>query len=347
MKTFSSYLILFSIHSFATTQRPTRAPYFSPRNRIFNIGVQGAGLQKGQPLAGVENGPSFIRGSGFINALRQQGHNVLDYGDIDFGFASPEPAPANRTSTEVVNAAEVSNAKFMISAQTAKIVREGRFPVTLGGDHSLSIGTIHGISEIYPDFAVLWIDAHSDINTPATTPSGNLHGMPLSLVVRELRNQVQSLAEFSWITPRLFSSNLAYIGLRYSNNGERAIRQRLGISDWNMRDIDQLGIVEVARRAIRRLTLGKRDRPIYISFDIDSLDDLEIGEATGTPVPGGISLSQAMTLIDQLQARSNIIGMELTEVNPALGDVRGHRHLAFATRSIITCVFGACTKGLN
>ncbi|OXA49613.1 Arginase, hepatic [Folsomia candida] len=255
--------------------------YVAPQEKINlrRIGVQGAPIQKGQPRPGVENGPAVIRGSGIVEFLRDVGHDILDYGNVYLGELFQ--AASVGALVDVNDPEAVAEATHYISNHTKLILQANRIPLTFGGDHAMAIGTLNAMSERYPDLAVIYIDAHADINTVETTPSGNLHGMPLSFVINELNAINANLTPFSWVVPRIPAANVAHIALRDVDIGETETLNRLGMAHYTMRDVDRLGIRGVVEMVLNRI--GGWTRPIYVSMDIDSLDDLEIGHTTGTP----------------------------------------------------------------
>jgi arginase len=186
------------------------------------------------------------------------------------------------------NLKEVASVNRTLSESVAKVLHDGRICLTLGGDHSLGIGTLHGASSVHNDLAVLWVDAHCDLNTPSTSWSKNMHGMSLSFVLRELTAYVHKYPEFSWITPRISASNLAYIGLRDVDPAERTIMNMLGINAYSMKDVDLYGIRKVTEMALDHICgkpgpSGTGRRPLHVSYDIDALD---AGEVTTTGTPG-------------------------------------------------------------
>ncbi|OXA37079.1 arginase, hepatic [Folsomia candida] len=307
--------------------------------KLRRIGVQGAPIQKGQPKLGVENGPMLIRSSGIVEFLQDVGHDILDYGNIHLGEVFNAASVGGNVS--IHDPADVGEATHHIYNNTKQILEEHRFPLTFGGDHALAIGTLSAMSEYYPDLAVIYIDAHADINTVDTSPSGNMHGMPLSFVINDLYGSNSNLTDyFSWVAARIPANNVAQIALRDVDPGETAIIDKLGMASFTMRDIDRYGIRRVVDLALDRIK-GKT-RPLYVSMDIDSLDDMEIGSTTGTPVPGGLTLREVLTMIEDLYRSANIVGFELAEVNPALGSEVAGRRVAEISRHILSCVFGSC-----
>lgn len=218
--------------------------------------------------------------------------------------------------------------------------------MTLGGDHALGIGTVNGACQVYPDLSVLWIDAHADINTPLTTDSGNMHGMSVAFFVKDLQPYVCQLPGFSsWIQPKISASNMAYIGLRDVDPAEATIMEMLGIAAYSMRDVDRFGIEKVTEMAISRISRGNPNRPIHVSYDIDALCD-SIVKSTGTPVAGGLTLREGISLIEMVHETGRMVSMDLVEVNPLLGSESDAINTAKAAKHLILGAFGNNRSGL-
>ncbi|CAB1335670.1 unnamed protein product [Coregonus sp. 'balchen'] len=197
----------------------------------------------------------------------------------------------------------VGRANKLLSSAVSNAVGAGHTTIVLGGDHSLAIGSVEGHAQQCPDLCLIWVDAHADINTPLTSPSGNLHGQSVAFMLKELQNKMPELPGFSWMKPFHSAKDLVYIGLRDVDPGEYDILKDLGVQYFTMRDIDRLGIQRVMEVTFDHL-LSRKQRPIHLSFDIDAMDP-SLAPATGTPVNGGL-----------------LSVMDLVEVNPALGASR-------------------------
>ncbi|ODM97088.1 Arginase-2, mitochondrial [Orchesella cincta] len=326
------------------------------------VGVQGVELYRGQNKRGVELGPKAIRDTGVVAALRNVGHEIVDYGNAPIMEMQEEAvlqerlvASGGRQSQTVPESdyngylnvhyvKQVADANRMISDWTSKIMRDGRVCLTLGGDHALGIGTVNGASQVHPDLGVLWIDAHSDINTPLTTGSGKIHGMSVAFFVQELQPYMTQLPEFSWVQPRIKAANLAFIGLRDVDPAERAILEMLGITAYSMRDVDRHGIQKVTEMALSKISQDKK-RPIHVSYDIDSLCE-SIVKSTGTPVPGGLSLREGITLLEMINETGRMVSMDLVEVNPLLGSELDAAATAQAAKHLILGAFGHSRGGM-
>jgi arginase len=198
-----------------------------------------------------------------------------------------------------------------------QMVSQGQLAVTLGGDHSIALGTVAGHLACDPDCVVVWVDAHADINTLTSSNSGNMHGMPLSFNMKELQEEFPH-PELSWLTPRLSPAQLVYVGLRDVEQREREVLVELGITAFYMADVDRLGIVQVVEEALASVDpLGNRN--IHLSFDIDALDPVD-APATGTAVRGGLTMREGLTLCDMVHRTGRLKAVDMVEVNPGLAN---------------------------
>ncbi|KAK2104372.1 Amino-acid acetyltransferase, mitochondrial [Saguinus oedipus] len=256
--------------------------------------------------------------------------HLKDFGDLSF-----TPVPKDDLYNNlIVNPRSVGLANQELAEVVSRAVSDGYSCVTLGGDHSsdichtseiashqlgissLAIGTISGHARHCPDLCVIWVDAHADINTPLTTSSGNLHGQPVSFLLRELQDKVPQLPGFSWIKPCISSPSIVYIGLRDVDPPEHFILKNYDIQYFSMRDIDRLGIQKVMEQTFD-LLIGKRQRPIHLSFDIDAFDPT-LAPATGTPVVGGLTYREGMYIAEEIHNTGLLSALDLVEVNPQL-----------------------------
>jgi len=276
----------------------------------------------GQPFTGVDLGPSSMIEEGLPGQLSQLGWRIEKSPEVDFKSEGRE-APGARNS-EIVGGGAL---------KVAEIVRsnagKGRFPLTLGGDHSISIGTLAGMLSVYPDLGVIWVDAHADLNTPAMSGSGNMHGMPVGLCTEGMMNddEYEGIPGLEWLAQepfknRLKPSNLVYVGLRDVDLPERATIKKKGIKYFSMYDIDRLGIGRVMEYAIRHLTSSNPSRPIHLSYDIDAIDPAS-APATGTAVRGGLTYREAHFVAERTANSGNLVGADIVELNPNLSDEKG------------------------
>lgn len=210
------------------------------------------------------------------------------------------------------NTAEVYAMSDSLAEQVSAVAASGAFPLVLGGDHSIAIGTIAGLAEHYANLGVIWFDAHSDMNTEHTSPSGNIHGMSLGI---SLGRGLEPLTKLRGICPKIKPEHVAIIGARSLDPDEKQFIRSLGIACYTMHDIDRMGIAKVMDEVIRRMQ--QETDGVHISFDIDSVDPRE-APGTGTPVNGGLSYREAHLAMELLYQSGIATSAELVEVNPSL-----------------------------
>ncbi|XP_049756847.1 arginase-1 isoform X1 [Elephas maximus indicus] len=312
-----------------------------------SIGIIGAPFSKGQPLGGVEEGPTVLRKAGLLEKLKEQvtkhililEYDVKDYGDLIFA-----DVPSDSPFQTVKNPRSVGKANEQLASVVAEVKKNGRTSLVLGGDHSLAIGSIFGHAKVHPDLCVIWVDAHTDINTPLTTPSGNLHGQPVSFLLKELKSQIPDVPGLSWVTPCISAKDIVYIGLRDVDPGEHYILKTLGIKYFSMSEVDKLGIGKVMEETLSYL-LGRKKRPIHLSFDVDGLDPF-FTPATGTPVPGGLSYREGLHITEEIYKTGLLSGLDIMEVNPSLGKTPEEVTRTVNTAVAITLAcFGVAREG--
>ncbi|XP_037097245.1 arginase-2, mitochondrial [Syngnathus acus] len=281
-------------------------------SRAQSVAVLGAPFSHGQKRRGVEHGPKVIRDAGLIEQLSGLDYAVHDFGDLTFHYPEVDEPFMDVHSPRTVGAATKK-----LSGAVSRAVGAGHTLVMLGGDHSLGIGSVAGHAQQCPDLCLIWIDAHADVNTPETSPSGNLHGQPVAFLLKELQDKVLDLPGFSWVKPVLSCRDLVYIGLRDVDPGEYHILKNLGIQYFTMRDIDRLGIQRVTEVALDHV-LARKQRPVHLSFDIDAFDP-SLAPATGTPVNGGLTYREGIYIAEEVHNTGLLSVMDLVEVNPGVG----------------------------
>jgi arginase len=234
----------------------------------------------------------------------------------------------------------VSAVTEALSQQVYEHAKEGRFVLTLGGDHSIAIGTISGTAKairerLGRDMAVIWVDAHADINTPETSDSGNIHGMPVAFLTGLASDKPD--APFGWIKDehRVSVKKIVYIGLRDVDRGEKKILRENGIKAFSMHDIDRHGIGKVMDMALG--WIGS-DTPIHLSFDIDALDP-RFAPSTGTAVRGGLTLREGDFIAECVHETGSLVALDLVEVNPSLEE-EGAAETVRSGVSIVRCALG-------
>ncbi|KAF2353122.1 Arginase [Trinorchestia longiramus] len=295
------------------------------------IGVLGAPFEKGQKHAGVADGPSTVRKTDFITTLIERGLDVIDYGDLREELSGNQQySTGPEGEKDFVRVLEYNK---KLAMAVADVRRDGRICVTLGGDHSIAIGTIAGHAATllpHQKLSVLWIDAHADINTGATSRSSNMHGMSAGFHLKEMQH---SCLECSFPVSQLDLDHLAYIGLRDVDIGETKILDRLKVTAYHMSDVDRLGMAECVARCFDHLK-PSHDQPLHVSFDIDAIDPV-VAPATGTPVMGGLTVREGCVALEAARETGHLHALDLVEVNPSLSNARGINNTALAARTLL------------
>ncbi len=300
----------------------------------FTCHVVGSGYWGGQPVPGVEGGPQAIRATGLIPRIAKLGWRVSDAGDLPFTRLEDDAACK---TTGVRNPRNVGGACERLHNHLLPFAKRNQFCLTLGGDHSLAMGSVSAMAQGWPDLKVLWVDAHADINTPAISPSGNLHGMPLAFLLGLV--DTSTVPGFEWLKPCLKPENVVFIGLRDVDPLEKRVLRELKIRAFSMTEVDKFGIGEVMSRAMEHLTPA-RDCPVHCSFDIDSIDPSE-APSTGTRVRGGLTYREGNYIVEELAASGCLVSMDIVEVNTAIGDVRDVVQTATVASDIVRSALGA------
>jgi len=233
----------------------------------------------------------------------------------------------------------VAKAVRRVYEETRAIALQRKFALLLGGDHSLSIGSIAGSASANPDLCVVWVDAHTDINTPQTTLSGNLHGMPVAVLLG--LESCNVIPGFEMFEPCLTPNRVVYIGVRDLDPGEKQILRNLNIKAYSMHEVELYGIARVVQMALDDVN-PERTRPIHLSFDIDGLDPRE-APSTGTPVRGGLSFREGRFICEELNRTGLLVSMDLMEVNPAQGT---SEDISFTVSTAQSLIYHALGKTL-
>ncbi len=277
-----------------------------------SIDVIGVPVDLGQARRGVDMGPSAIRIADLEPRLEALGHKVHDEGDIDVMIPETQRVGKDRLRYK----APVLAACDALRGAVEESLGKGRLPLVLGGDHSIAIGSVSGTSNHAARaggrIGLLWFDAHGDANTPDTTPSGNIHGMSLAVL---LGHGDHDLVHLGGRAPKVQARNTVLIGVRDLDGGEREMLKKLSVTVYTIREVDERGMHDVVDEAIRLASDGTMG--IHLSFDLDVLDP-EDAPGTGTPVWGGITYREAHLAMELLADRANIVAMDLVEVNPVL-----------------------------
>lgn len=284
-----------------------------------NIAIIGVPVDLGAGRRGVDMGPSAIRLAGLKERLEELGHTVNDTGNVAVPqaeqFAPPEPGEKIRYLEPLV----AMNRKLAHCVSTA--VAEQQFPLILGGDHSLAIGSVVGTAQ-GRRIGLIWIDAHADFNTPETTPSGNVHGMSVAALSGRGHPSLTALLDKA---PVLRERDIALVGIRDLDRTERAALKESGVHVFTMHDIDKRGMAAVMDEAVMRVCTGNAG--FHLSFDMDALDP-SAAPGVGTPVLGGITYREAHLAMELVSDSKHMLGMDLVEVNPILDQHNATAELA-------------------
>jgi arginase len=273
---------------------------------VKEVSIVGAEIDLGQTRRGTDMGPNAIRYSGLAERLDGLGIDVFDGGNIVAEL--PEVAGVSDSQTLYLPAILASCKE--IAARVGAIVRAGRTPLVLGGDHSIAMGSLSGLHSVFGPGGVLWVDAHGDVNRPDTSPSGNVHGMPLAAALGRCGFSVDGLAAPPWVAP----DRVALVGLRELDPGEKDLVGELGLRAFTMADIDRRGIAAVMRDALE--VVGGPGF-VHLSLDVDVCDP-EIAPGVGTPVRGGLSYREAHLAMELVAEAAVLTSMEVVELNPIL-----------------------------
>jgi len=285
-------------------------------NQVRRVSIIGAPLDLGQMRRGVDMGPSALRYSGLDERLTGLGIEVDDLGD-----ASAEIHEVAGVGDEH---ARFLPAILLTCAEIARCVAEGSragsIPLVLGGDHSIAMGTLSGMYGVHGPGGVLWVDSHGDLNRPETSPSGNVHGMPLAAALGACGFPVSPLEQPPWVDP----DRVVLVGVRELDAGEKELIRRLGLQVFTMHEIDRRGIDSVMREAIGQVSGSGF---VHLSLDVDACDP-EIAPGVGTPVRGGLSYREAHLAMELVAEAGVLSSMEIVEVNPILDNANATGSLA-------------------
>ncbi len=289
----------------------TNIPSLIAPKKIQLIGVP---LDLGQARRGVDMGPSAVRVAGIEARLEALGHIVEDSGNVAVAMAElkKEGDPHAKYLKEIT-ATCTKSAELVLKALEA-----GKIPMVLGGDHSVAAGTVSGVAEFYrrdnKRIGLIWLDAHSDINTPETSPSGNVHGMPLAALMGLGPAELGNIYDFS---PKVKPENCVLFGVRDIDATERENIRRAGIEVFTMRDIDERGMRAVMEEALRMA--GRGTTGYHVSLDMDWIDP-EDAPGVGTPVRGGATYREAHLAMEIIADHGRMLSFEIVEVNPVLDE---------------------------
>ena len=294
------------------------------------IEIIGAPSTFGQKKLGVNLGPDAIRHAGLLSRLKKMGLDVIDKGNIEVPTLDVEKFNSDQEGLR--NYDEIVTVSENLSKATSEIVKKGNFPLTLGGDHSIAVGSISGISQHYENLGVIWYDAHGDLNVPEESPSGNVHGMPLRILAGDGPDELVNINDF---TPKVKPENIVLIGMRDLDEGERKYIKDKNIKTFTMADIDRFGIQEVIERSLEYLKSRNIDG-LHFSLDVDALDPAET-PGTGTRVMGGLSYRESHFALELLNESKLVTSMDIVEVNPLIDN---SNHTAEQAVALLGTFFG-------
>ena len=276
------------------------------------VTIIGFPMDLGSGRRGVDMGPSALRIAGLESKLTELGYKVEDTGDITIEIMEKQKSgnPKLRYLDEILKTSGI------LAGKVEKILEQGKFPLCIGGDHSMALGTIAGVSahcrKNNLTLGVIWVDAHADMNTDETTPSGNIHGMPLAASMGLGKKELVDLYGFA---PKVKPENCVIIAARSIDQQERLNIKKLNPSVYTMSDVDKLGIHRIISRVLKQFK--ERVDHIHISFDVDSIDP-NFAPGVGTPVPGGLNYREAHLLMEAIAECGCMSSLEVAEVNPIL-----------------------------
>jgi arginase len=283
--------------------------------RQSHIAIIGAPMDLGAGRRGVDMGPSALRVAGLNEKMASLGYEIEDLGNIVVD--QPESLPVGPENARYLP--QIAHTCARLSEIVSQAADDGRVPLVLGGDHSVAMGTVAGMTGHFrkqdEKLGLIWIDAHADMNTPESSPSGNVHGMPLACIVGL---GPAELTHLGGVAPMVEPRNVAIIGLRSVDEIERLNVRGAGVHPFTMRDIDERGLRSVMREAIERATRGTAG--FHLSFDMDAVDPVE-APGVGTPVRGGITYREAHLAMETICDSGRMTSIEVVEVNPVIDEV--------------------------
>ena len=271
-----------------------------PMERVAVVGVP---MDLGANRRGVDMGPSALRYARLLEQLEDLGYTVEDLGDVPVSLARA----SRRRGRGLAYLEEIRAAALVLKERLAALP-EGVFPIVLGGDHSLSMGSVAGAAR-GRRVGVVWVDAHADFNTPETSPSGNVHGMPLAVLSGLGHPRLTEV--FRAVDPK----DVVLVGVRSLDPGEKRLLKEAGVRVYTMHEVDRLGVARIAEEVLKHL----QGLPLLVSLDADVLDPT-LAPGVGTPVPGGLTYREAHLLMEILAESGRVQSLDLVEVNPILDE---------------------------
>jgi arginase len=281
------------------------------RYLVKELRIIGVPSDLGQGRRGVDMGPSAIRYAGLSGTLERLGYQVQDLGNIN--VPTPEMKEHNQ-NTKLRYLHEVMEVAKNLANVVSTVVAEGHVPIILGGDHSIAIGSLAGMAKSSTNYGVIWFDAHGDMNTADTTPSGNIHGMPLAI---SLGYGHEDLVNLCGQKQKVKPENVVLVGIRSIDKEEARLIEKTGVRCITMPEIDRRGMADVMTEAIQIATNGTDG--IHLSLDLDALDPM-FAPGVGTPVNGGFTYREGHLAMEMLAASNALVSVDVVEVNPILDE---------------------------
>lgn len=274
------------------------------------VTVIGVPTDLGANMRGANIGPSAIRIAGLHEKLKMLGCSIEERGDI----VVPLREMLSQAEVDVKHRMAIKDICQKLSSEVYNALKAGRKPIVLGGDHSIAMGTISGVSRYVKDersnLGLIWVDAHADMNTPESTHTGNIHGMPLSTLLGQGFPDLVGIDGFS---PKVRPHNVALIGIRTLDSEEKELCRKSGVRYFTMREIDERGMAAVMKEAIAVATNGTLG--FHVSFDLDGIDPI-YAPGVSTPVTGGVSYREAHLMLEMMADTKKLMSMEFVELNP-------------------------------
>jgi len=278
------------------------------------IRIIGVPMDLGASRRGVDMGPSALRVAGLQARIKQLGHQVEDIGNLS--VKQPEEMPYGEKRAKYIE--EIADACKDLGTAVQKSLEDGYMPLVLGGDHSIAVGSVSGVGGHFrkekKSIGCIWLDAHSDMNTPETSPSGNVHGMPLSALMGYGTEELYDLFGYK---PKIEPQNVALVGVRDLDSHEKKFIKKLGVKAFTMREIDERGMREVMSDALK-YAMDDTDG-VVVSLDMDFVDPSD-APGVGTPVRGGVTYREAHLAMEMIADSETMVSMEVVEINPVIDE---------------------------
>ncbi|HLS36386.1 MAG TPA: arginase [Bacillota bacterium] len=299
------------------------------------ISIIGVPMDLGQSRRGVDMGPSAIRYAGVMERLERLAYEINDLGDVPIKRPTAREEYKQNSKQPLKNLEQVIEANEKLAKMVDQEVSKGNFPLILGGDHSIAIGSLAGIAKHYDNLGVIWYDAHGDLNSDKTSPTGNIHGMPLAASLGIGHDRLVNVHDY---TPKVKPENVVIIGARDLDPPEKELIRELDIKVYTMHEIDRIGMPKIMEEVITYLQ--ERTDGVHLSLDLDGLDPTE-APGVGTPVIGGLTYRESHLAMEMLAESSMITSAEFVEVNPMLDE---HNKTADVAVGLMGSLFGEKLK---